>query len=71
MEVIWFYSVTKTTIVILIYSNEYLSFREVTPTAFSMGVMIAITNPGVTVLVVTFTSFLARRKGPHFYSQKR
>lgn len=71
MEVIWFYSVTKITIVILIYSNEYLSFSEATPTAFSMGVIIAITNPAVTVPVVMFTSFLARRKGPNFYSQKR
>lgn len=58
-------------IVILIYSNEYFSFREMTPTAFSIGVIIAIINPGVIVLVVMFTSFLARRKGSHFYSQKK
>lgn len=40
------------------------------PTAFSIGVIIAITNPGVIVLVVMFTSFLARRKATLLQSEK-
>ena len=45
-------------------------FRATTPTAFSIGVNITITNPDVIVVVVMFTFFLARRrKGPTFTVQ--
>lgn len=35
-----------------------------TPTAFSIGVNITITNPDVIVVVIMFTFFLREEKGP-------
>lgn len=40
-------------------------FRATTPTAFSIGVNITITNPDVIVVVIMFTFFL-QEEGPTF-----
>lgn len=60
-------------IVILIYSNEYWiqDLERRTPTAFSIGVNITITNPDVIVVVIMFTFFLREEKGPLLTVKKK
>lgn len=46
-------------------------FRATTPTAFSIGVNITITNPDVIVVVIMFTFFLQEEKGPLLTVKKK